>query len=157
MKVIEMEQSIQELVKQIYDTELVPKCIEVAHHMGKDRFANDESEWATANYIFEKDNVKVDFFIYAMGDQEIKVDYKGKRVFEVKEMVNSYPEYPNPIVRVKRELSDVPKRFEVRSYKPGEWEELVQEMYHKIITDVPKEQLEDVRSRFKLATSKEQK
>ncbi|MBX4196710.1 hypothetical protein KW805_03925 [Candidatus Pacearchaeota archaeon] len=146
MKVIELERKIQETAVHIKEARLIPQCIDIAIKLGKGGKTSN-GDYANAHYYFSDDNLNIVYHAYGMGDEELTVTSRRNEVFKAQERVNEPVTYPNPEVEFDKQ------RFEVLFYRSGEWEKHVNTLYHKIVTDVPQEQLADVKQRLGIAIS----
>ena len=144
MKRIELERAIQEQSNKITKAQLITKTKDIAKKLGEG--GNTSQEWASARYKFSDDLINIDYEIYAMGDEQLRITSEDEKVFEAVERVNNPPKYSNHVVvNVDR------RRFEILLYKPGRWEQRFDTLYHKMTTDVPEEELADVQQRLGVA------
>lgn len=146
MKRIELERAIQEQADKIVKSQIIPKCREIAQQLGKG--GKTSQEWANSRYIFDDGSLKLDYETFAMGDEELRAHFLGKKVFEVDEKVNDRAKYPNPEIDVDR------KRFEVLLYKSGIWEKRIEIIYRKMTADVPDNELFDAHERLGISLSR---
>ncbi len=161
MKIIELERKIQEQAERISKSQLIPKCRDVAKQLGsvyhnhgdsdcpdysmRDAFGN----WANYKHVFSDSSMRLEYWVYHSGGEDVLVDSEGSRVFYAKEIeiVNESERlhYPHPLI-----VSFDEKRFEVLAYRPGRWEQTIESLYHKMTTDVPESELVDAQQRLGL-------
>jgi len=142
---MELEMTMRDYAEKISESRLIQKCMQIAERFGKGGFTSEE--WANERRVFDKESLKIDHEVFAMGDRKLRVYYSGEEVFGVKEKVNDYAKYPNPELKIDRD------RFEILCYKPGDWELMVESIIRKMNEEVQPEELEDVRKRFGIALS----
>ena len=146
MKRIELERAIHEQTERITKSQIIPKTRDIAQQLGEG--GSTSQEWSSARYRFSDDLVSVDYEIYGMGDEQLRVASGNDKVFEAVEHVNTQPKYPNPVIDVDR------RRFEILMYKPGRWEQRIETLYYKMTTDVPESELVDAQQRLGIALSR---
>jgi hypothetical protein len=147
MKRMEMEMAMRDYAEKISESKLIQKCAQIAEKFGKG--GSTSKEWANERYVFEKEALKIDYEVYAMGDKQLRVHFSGEKVFEVDENTGEPIKNPNPmIVQADRSY------FEILCYKPGDWESMVESIIRKMNEEVRREEAEDVRKRFGNTLSK---
>lgn len=110
----------------IRESQIIQRCIDIARNLGEGGRVSERSQWANAKYSFSDDLVTINYEIYAMGDEGLRVDSHKKVVFEAKERVNSPPINPNQIIAVGQ------RRFEILTDYSGEWEQRIEDLYNRI-------------------------
>lgn len=146
MKKSQLEQLVKEQGEKIEKLGIIPKSREIAEKLGECKYVSEK--WATANYMFVNESLRIDYQVYAMGEREIKIDYtrvdyklhlKGyeefdyttelawHRVFHAKERVASPPQMPNSLI-----VHDDRRIYEILQFNPDEWMRKLDILYSDI-------------------------
>ncbi len=130
MKYLRLEGAAKEKANQIIYSRLYTQCKDIAKKLGE--LTSRSSSWANARYIFEDKFLKIDFEVYAMADEELRVFHKGKKVLLLDEVCNSPPNPQNPVIKV-----DEFKRFEVKTHELEAWQKRIENLCSSIPTNTP--------------------
>ncbi|MBI4141438.1 hypothetical protein HY484_00770, partial [Candidatus Woesearchaeota archaeon] len=130
-----------DLVTIVKDSNLIPKCRDIATKMGVGGRA-ENTDWATAEYVFEDGKIKIKYNVEPMGAEDITVYVGDKKVFEAYERIKEYDTTPELSFRVGESL------FEVLQFKKGEWQTQIDYWHYDLKTDVQKEEIDRLQERF---------
>ncbi len=126
---VDLQTAIQLKSDRIRQSQLIQKLREIAQTQGSG--GKIPGEWANAQYRFCDDVFEIDYEVFAMGDEQLRVIGDEKQVFYAAERVTTLPKPDNPKVNV-----DGHRTFEILIYEPGIWEQRVKEIYQKLCTAV---------------------
>ena len=114
MRKSDLEKLVKEQGERIERLGIIPKSKEIAQKLGNG--GSCSKKWASADYKFEGESLRIHYEVYAMGDQEIQVDYAEEHIwhemFHAKE--GSPIKFPNPLI-----VHDSRDNYEILKYKPG--------------------------------------
>lgn len=122
MRKSELEKLVKEQGEKIKELGIIPKSREIAEKLGECKYVSEK--WATANYMFVNESLRIDYQVYAMGDREIKIDYVEEHIwhngFLAKEgAVQPRPAYP---LYVKDDSAGCYRgSYEILEFKPDDW------------------------------------
>ncbi len=127
MRKSDLEKLVKEQGERIERLGIIPKSKEIAQKLGNG--GSCSKKWASADYKFEGESLRIHYEVYAMGDQEIQVDYAEEHIwhemFHAKE--GSPIKFPNPLI-----VHDSRDNYEILKYKPGPWTRKIGTLYKTI-------------------------
>lgn len=131
MRKSDLEKLVKEQGKKIEKLGIIPKSREIAQKLG--RGGSCSEKWASADYVFEDESIRINYEVFAMGDSKIDIScinndrYRTyNRVFHAKDG-ELQPKFPNPVY-----VQDGCMKFEIWEYKPGPWTKRIGTLYNKI-------------------------
>ena len=149
-----LEKKLNAITEEVKKSGLIQKCKQIATQLGKRKLCYDE---ITYHNMFKEDTISVGCYspdIEINGPsitkgESIWVFYNDTEMrgfpFQVLEIEDENDERYNP----RNPLIDINGRlYQLNSYKKGEWERIIEEVYDKLVNHVREDTLRSIKERF---------
>ncbi|MFA5887240.1 MAG: hypothetical protein WC852_00835 [Candidatus Nanoarchaeia archaeon] len=131
MRKSELEKLVKEQGEKIEGLGIIPKSREIAEKLGECKYRS--REWASEDYVFQDESLRIHYEVYAMGDSEVDITcinddhyHTYDRVFHAKEG-STQPQPAHPLF-----VKDDRRYYEILEYKPGPWTKRIDDLYNGI-------------------------
>lgn len=151
MKIRDLENALQKIAHEVYESKLIQKCRFIAENEG----VRTDVQYGIQLRSQPK-NISLTYCIYKAGGEEVVVEFNEKEVFRAARGAANIHRPKQRLPLIKFTLDQKEELFDIQRYLKGNWESEINDCHLNLIKEVSAEELKFYKENFGIEESREE-